>query len=121
MKLFEESITAANKAVAQRDWATALGIWEAVTQQYPESPEGFVGKASALIQLGRLAEAEALLLQAMEGFPSNIWASVAYAQLAERQQDWRAALRRWEAVRDKFPDAPVGHIGAASTLRESGR
>jgi capsular polysaccharide biosynthesis protein/tetratricopeptide (TPR) repeat protein len=120
MTLFEESIAAATKAVVQRDWATALGIWEAVAQQYPESPEGFVGKASALIQLGRLAEAEALLLQAMEGFPSNIWASVAYAQLAERQQDWRAALRRWEAVRDEFPDAAVGHTGTASALRELG-
>jgi capsular polysaccharide biosynthesis protein/predicted Zn-dependent protease len=121
MTLFEESIAAATRAVAQRDWATALGIWEGVAQQYPESPEGFVGKASTLMQLGRLAEAEALLVQVMEDFPSNIWGAAAYAQLAERQQNWRAALGRWEAVRDGFPDSPLGHLGIAAALRELGQ
>src|SRR5437762_5298088 len=110
MTLFEESIAAATKAVAQRDWATALGIWEAVAQQYPKSPEGFVGKASTLMQLGRFAEAEALLIKVMEDFPSNIWGAAAYAQLAERQQNWRVALGRWEAVCESFPDSPLGHL-----------
>src|SRR5918912_4389412 len=102
MKLFEESLAAAARAVAQRDWATALGISEAIMQQYPDRPDGSVGKASALIQLGRLSEAQTVLLRAMEQFPANVWAAVAYAQLAERQKDWSVALHRWEMVRDKF-------------------
>src|SRR5258707_13783562 len=120
MKLFEERIAAATKAVARRDWATALGMWEAVAQQYPESPEGFVGKGNAFIELGRLTEAEQLLTQAMGRFPDNLWSAVAYAQFQERVRNWREALRRWEVVRDKFPDAAVGHPGVAAVLRELG-
>jgi tetratricopeptide (TPR) repeat protein len=120
MTLFEESIAAAAKAVARRDWATALGIWEVVTQQFPDRPEGFVGKGSALIELGRSTEAEQFLAEAMGRFPDNLWSAAAYAQLPERVRNWREALRRWEAVRDKFPDAAVGHVGVAAVLRELG-
>ena len=81
MTLFEESIAAAAKAVAGRDWATALGIWEAVAEQYPDRPEGFVGKGGALIELGRSTEAEQFLADAMGRFPNNRWSAVAYAQL----------------------------------------
>jgi len=120
MTLFEESIAAAAKAVAGRDWATALAIWEVVTQQYPDRPEGFVGKGGALIELGRSTEAEQFLADAMGRFPDNLWSAVAYAQLSERARNWREALRRWEVVRDKFPDAAVGHVGVAAVLRELG-
>src|SRR5712672_3222687 len=120
MTLFEESIAAAAKAVAGRDWATALAIWEVVTQQYPDRPEGFVGKGGALIELGRSTEAEQFLADAMGRFPDNLWSAVAYAQLPERARNWREALRRWEVVRDKFPDAAVGHVGVAAVLRELG-
>jgi len=73
-----------------------------------------------LIELGRSTEAEQFLVQAMERFPDNRWSAVAYAQLPERARNWREALRRWEVVRDKFPDAAVGHVGVAAVLRELG-
>src|SRR5712671_535322 len=117
MTVFEESMAAATKAVARRDWTAALGIWEVVTQQYPDRPEGFVGKGGALIELGRSTEAEQFLAHAMGRFPDNLWSPVAYAQLSERARNWREALRRWEVVRDKFPDAAVGHVGTAAALR----
>src|SRR5437868_3818441 len=90
-----EHIAEAQKATTRRDWTAALDHWQLIARQFPDRPDGFVGAAVALVELGRLADAERLLAQTMVRFPSDIWSAVRYAQIPRRKGNRREALRRW--------------------------
>jgi tetratricopeptide (TPR) repeat protein len=107
---------------AQRQGATedALRRWQAVRDRFPGSAVGLTGAAATLREAGRPAEAEALLAEAASSFPGDPGPAVDYAWLAHARQDWPEALRRWSAVRERFPDVPHGYSGAAVAHRNAG-
>src|SRR5439155_8682498 len=81
---------------------------------------GFSGGAAALRERGDFAGAEMLLREAIERFPSKPGALIDFAALAQRNRDWTEAARRWEAVKERFPELPAGYTGAANVMRELG-
>jgi tetratricopeptide (TPR) repeat protein len=72
--------------------------------------------AQELANQGKTGEAESLLEQASERFPKAAGLRIAYAKLAERRQDWREALYRWDLVCRDFPFKPAGCVGRINAL-----
>src|SRR5258708_6737311 len=66
----EIAIERARTAEHLGDWAAALCRWELVRDRFPDEPAGYCGAAQALLRLGRVVEAEALLVEAMRRLPA---------------------------------------------------
>jgi tetratricopeptide (TPR) repeat protein len=115
------AIASAALANRRRLWPEALRRWQVVRERFPDDAAGFLGKANALRGAGHLAEAEALLCEAVQRFPEHEAIAVAYASLASQRRDWPEALHRWAAVKTKFPKNADGFLGAANALRAAGR
>jgi tetratricopeptide (TPR) repeat protein len=90
--------TKAMQAAQRADWSEARRCWEEVRTRFPNHPAGYLGVGTALREMGRWEEAEALLATAVERFPSDLALTAAYASSASRRRDWREALRRWDQV-----------------------
>jgi tetratricopeptide (TPR) repeat protein len=65
-----------------------------------------------------ISEAERLTGEARARFSARPAFALAYANMAQSRRDWPAALRRWEYVRQRFPDMLAGYLGVAAALRE---
>jgi tetratricopeptide (TPR) repeat protein len=115
------SIEHAWVAHARRDWSAAAQRWEVVHSNWPNIAAGFTGAAVALRELGQMAEAEAVLQDAVSRFPDDAGAAIEYAWTAHFARNWTAAVSRWEEVRAKLPSQPAGFTGGATALRELGR
>src|SRR5438874_12251 len=100
----EEHIAKAQAATARRDWTAALDLWQIISRRFPGRPDGFVDTA------------ETAFAKATERFPTDLWAAHNYAEIAGRRGDWAEALRRWERVRQGFPEHASAHVGAADAL-----
>lgn len=111
---FEYAVAAAERA----DWPAAAERWEALRSRFADQPAGYLGGAAAMREQGRLDAAEALLAEAVARFPEEQKAAVEHGWSANRRRDWPEAVRRWEAVRQRYPDAVEGYCGAAQALRQ---
>lgn len=85
-----------------------------------EDAAAYAGSANALRRAGRFDEAEELLSAAVERFPDDAALALARAWLATGRRDWPTALRRWESVREQFPNNPWAYLGSAHALRAAG-
>jgi tetratricopeptide (TPR) repeat protein len=115
------AIRHAGISVQKRDWAEALRRWEFLRARFPGELLGVLGQAEALRELGRIADAEAVLTEATEKFPPDEWLAVSLARTAAAGADWDEALRRWETAIRYFPNNPSSHVGKAETLSSLGR
>jgi tetratricopeptide (TPR) repeat protein len=112
----------ARMAQHREDWPEAVLRWESVRSKYPGTSIGYVGSAQALFKAGRSDEADELLRQSTAAFPDDRSTHVEYAQAAYRRKDLPEAIRRWEQVRDRFPEARDHEcVSHAAALREAGR
>lgn len=111
----------ARLAHTARDWPETARRWERVRACAPDQPAGYAGGAQALREDGRLGEADALLHEAAERFPDQPALAIEWARLGEHHSDRSEAVRRWDLVRQRFPEQLAGHVGAAQALREAGR
>lgn len=108
-------------ALARSDAALAAQRWEVVRTRFPDHWLGYNGGALALRDLQRYDEAEVLLAAAVERFPEVYPLASEYAWLGAVRQDWEAALTRWRAAQQRFPEQADPRIGQARALRELGR
>jgi tetratricopeptide (TPR) repeat protein len=108
-------------ATEQQNWAEALKRWQRVRKLFPDNLQGYTGVATIQRQLGWLDEAEATLEQAIERFAPSPGPLVDYAGIAEARHDWAEAARRWEVVRQHFPDQQAGYEAGAIALCELDR
>src|SRR5438067_8606015 len=90
----DDDIAKAQAATARRDWTAALDLWQIISRRFPDRPDGFVGMAGVLVELGRIGEAEGLLDETMERFPSDLWAAVLYAEIPRRARNSREGDRK---------------------------
>jgi tetratricopeptide (TPR) repeat protein len=54
-------------------------------------------------------------------FPSDPRFAIAHAYNAQHCEDWPEAIRRWEAIREHFPDQQVAYTEGAVCLDKAGR
>ena len=111
----------AEVAMRCEDWAVAIGRWEAVRGAFPDHASGYERGTVALLNAGRLEEAEGLACEALERFPDRPGGCVQRAEVAMRREDWAVACERWEAVRGAFPDHASGYVRGAEALLNAGR
>jgi predicted Zn-dependent protease len=57
----------------------------------------------------------------MARFPGAARLAVEHGWTAYDRRDWTEMARRFEHVRDRFPDDPSGYVGLGAALREQGR
>ena len=85
------------------------------------SASGYERGTVALLNAGRLEEAEGLACEALERFPDRPGGCVQRAEVSMRREDWAVAIGRWEAVRGAFPDHASGYVRGAEALLNAGR
>ena len=111
----------AQLAAIQRQFPQAVERWDAVLARFPTQLEAYTGKASALREMRRFDDTEAVLTAAMALFPGQPSVVIEHAWITHFRRDWGAAVERWDNVRALFPDMSVGYTGGAIALREAGR
>jgi len=91
-------------ACDREQWSEAISLCEAIRQQFPDAPQGYAIGTMALLKEARIDEADELIIPALERFPTDADVAVQYATTALERADWPEARRRWEFVRDNFPE-----------------
>lgn len=92
----------------RRHWACTLENLREAHRQAPSREPLIAAMARALVALGRVEEAGALLEQELAANPASIPARLALAALLERQGDGAGARQAYQAVLERCPD----HLGA---------
>ena len=103
------------------DFTAAMAAFARVREMLPNHPAGFTGAALAFRERGEFFAAEVLLREAMERFPTEAGPRIDHAWIAHVRRDWPEAARRWEQVRERHDNHPVGYCAGAVALREAGR
>lgn len=114
------AIEAARIEETSEDWAKAAQCWAALRAAAPNNLSGYWDGAIALVKLGELREAEAVLGAALDRFPNESRIAIRYASLAAEQQNWEEAERRYTDLQQRFPNEEAGHLGLASMLARAG-
>jgi tetratricopeptide (TPR) repeat protein len=117
----EPSVQYAKLAQRRRDWPEAERRWELVRGISPRNIPAYLGLAVALREQQRFDEAQVLLEEATEKDPGARSLFIEHAELAHHRREWVEAVRRWEVVRTRFPDQPVGFHRGAAALAALGR
>ena len=112
IKLFPEHL-ASYKSLAKifyrvHKWNDSLEIWQKIEQKFSASIETVIGQVNALIELGEIEKAEALLENAKTTWPDKPEFYERLAQLAQKRQMRQLAYEHWDKFTSKFPN----HLGA---------
>ena len=105
----------------RHDWPEAERRWSRIHLIFPRNIAAYVGLAVALREQQRFDEAQVLLEEAMEKANDDSRPWIEHAVLAQQRRDWAEAARRWEVVRTRFPDQPVGFNRGVAALAALGR
>jgi tetratricopeptide (TPR) repeat protein len=108
----------ARAADFRRDFAESARRWALVRRKFPRSEQGYAFGAAALRVLGELDKTAALIARGRKKLPEALAVLIEYARVAEAQQDWEEAYRRWHAMRDRHV---WGYTGGAEALFKLGR
>ena len=110
----------AGVAEHKKDWPAALERWAYVREHFGNAT-GWIQSAACLREMGRDPDAEQLLFKADGLFAGNPAILTELAWIARRRKDWPEALLRWHRVREAFPRAIMGYLGAAGTYQDMGK
>jgi tetratricopeptide (TPR) repeat protein len=113
-------VNRAKVAVEIGDQVTALRFWQEALMRYPRFAKESRDALDILLGLERFDEAEALMLEGQKREPRDPFYVDGYALVAERRGDTEVAIRRWNAVRKRFPSDCMGYAHEANCLREAG-
>jgi tetratricopeptide (TPR) repeat protein/predicted O-methyltransferase YrrM len=102
----------------RQEWPEAVTRWEGYRRRFPDRAVGYSAESTALRELSRFEEAEALALEGLRRYPNHIELQASYAFVATARRDWEQALQRWQTYVHRVPDQAVGYIHAGVALRE---
>ncbi len=108
-------------AVDRQDWRRAARRYRLACERFPSQGWPHVQLATALRRAGSIAEAEAVLLAGQRVATDDPALFGDHAELASERRDWTEGLRRFEIVRDRFPDTWWAYKRIADMLRAMGR
>jgi tetratricopeptide (TPR) repeat protein len=118
---FELHVQHARNATERREWPEALRRWEVVRSRFENEFLGPLGVAQCLRELGRFAEAEEVLTDALVRFYQIDWLYAERANLATAKGDFNEAVQCWEALLRRSPSFPIAYTMGAEALRRVGR
>jgi predicted Zn-dependent protease len=111
----------ARDAGRHEDWAEASRRYVLMRRRDPRRVEGYNEGANVLIRDGRPDKAESVIAEGLRAVPENwmMWSTA--ARIADSLENHNEAIRRWEAMRARFPAEPAGFLGGAEALARAGR
>jgi len=95
--------------------------WADTVRRFPLVRLGYQEGFRLLLDMGREADAEAILLAAIDRFTEEAWPAIEYARLANTRRDLATAVTRWADVRARWPDRKEGYVEGAAALAALGR
>jgi tetratricopeptide (TPR) repeat protein len=108
----------ASAAQARRDWTEALNRWESARMRFPHDARPYLACGRVLREMGQPDAADAVLTGARGQFPDDADIATEHALTVHYHRDWAEAARRWEYLRERFPDRAIGYTLGAETLLE---
>jgi tetratricopeptide (TPR) repeat protein len=117
----EIALTRTHVAERRGDMSAAGDRWERVRSIDPFFHAGYHEGARCLSEAGRHADADQVMVAAIERFPDQTWPFRDFALLAHRRHDWDEAAARWSVVRERFPKEAEGYALGADALTAAGR
>ena len=111
----------AREASGREDWAEAARRFERLRKRCPWRVDGYEVAADVLVRDGRPDEAEAVIAEGVRRLPDDWMMWQAAARIAERLGNPEEAIRRWEALRLRFPGEAEGALQLAEALAKAGR
>jgi Tetratricopeptide repeat len=106
----------ANAAHDAGEHDKAFELWREYREQCPEDPQGYLMAGVALRSSGRFDSADIVLRDGLGRCNNHLALAIEYAWVAHYQSDWDEALKRWEAVWQRYPNHPAGIIGIGRVL-----
>ena len=104
-----------------RDWPAACRFWEEARASGELNPRDWIDAGTSFREAGRFPVSEEILAQAIQRFPADAQIAIAQAWLANAQNNWPLALRRWQVLRVRFPQNPWCIFGNIHALRGAGK
>lgn len=114
---FRRAAGQAKLAMQQQNWPEALRWWDVARTLSPDHAPAYIGIGNALRAEGKLDEAEKFVCTAVERFPHQEQIAILHASIANMRRDWQAAIPRWEAVRQRFPNNLAAYAGSLIAMR----
>jgi len=103
------------------DFAGSIDIWREIRAKSENAPVAyFIGEGTACHRAGRLKEAEAVYLEALERFPNQRDVLIGLAWNMEAQGRRAEAVEHWRKVITHFPDVPEAYRRMAACLVDGG-
>ncbi len=99
-------------------WTEATLRWSQYQSRFPDHLLGYSGRSSALLQSGRIDDAEHAVIEGMRRFCNDFVLMANFAWVAHRRSNWSDALARWTAFTEAYPNYPLGYLKAGIALRE---
>lgn len=106
----------ADIAMRRQIWAEAVQRWTTIRQRFPAFAPAYAEAARALRSAGQVADADALLTEAVVRFPTDPSVRFAWADAATAGGDRIEAHLRWEEVRQQLPDEARAWTESAHAL-----
>jgi predicted Zn-dependent protease len=103
-------------ALRQKNWDAATESARYLVGRFADVPQAWATAADALIEAGRLDDAERLLVPTRERLPNELPIETAYAVIATRRNDHAEAHNRWASIREHFPNAGLAYRLGAEAL-----
>ena len=110
----------ARMAVRREDWQEALRRWQIVDDAFKDRVFGPLGRAQALVRLGRCDEADEVIKAARVLFPFESALLAEAARCAQARGDIPEAVRRWKYRIERAPLEAHGYRDAARAFEAMG-
>ncbi|WP_131113978.1 tetratricopeptide repeat protein [Lichenihabitans psoromatis] len=109
----EASIASEYAATADMrgDWAEGLRRWQDVRTCFPKAAYGYAGVGASFRRLKRFDDADAVLVAGMAQYPNDENLAINHAWVADDRGESAEAMRRWTALRARFPTHPTIRTG----------
>ena len=112
-KAIRPHVLYAEIGMRRQDFNEAKERWKSVADKFPNKAEGYAGEARAYAALGDFENDEKLCRSSIELMPQELWPYIELAEISMRQSDFSEALKRWDTVREKFPNKVPGYVRAS--------
>jgi predicted Zn-dependent protease len=121
---FDVQIVEDLAAVAQRrgDGDVALSQWAELRREAPHIGRAYLESARLLRARGDVTAADDLIIDGARRVqaPTDPELHAEFARLAELAGDWSEAARRWQEVRELFPNHAQAYYAGADALQRAG-
>jgi predicted Zn-dependent protease len=110
---------AAEVAERRENWREARSHWSKLRHLNPSSEAGWLGESRALAKIGDEVACDTVLMHGVAELAQSRELALAYARAAARHRDWPEAARRWQAVRERFPEEIAGWREGVGVARQA--